>query len=102
MAQYQLTVDEDQVRGLFTRDDALAGLVTTVVQQILEAQVSDHLQPQPYERTEERRGYRNGVKPRSLTTPVGTLEVRVPPGRPGGVSADLFPRVPRTPQTLLF
>ncbi|GAC1407782.1 MAG: hypothetical protein NVSMB65_21870 [Chloroflexota bacterium] len=49
-------LDEDQVRGLVTRDDALVGLVTTVVQQILEAQVSDHLQAQPYERTEERRG----------------------------------------------
>jgi putative transposase len=102
MAQYQLTVDEDQVRGLFTRDDALAGLVTTVVQQILEAQVSDHLQAQPYERTEERRGYRNGYKPRSLTTRVGTLELRVPQVRQGEFSTDLFLRFQRSEQAFLL
>jgi len=102
MAQYQLTVDEDQVRGLFTRDDALAGLVTTVVQQILEAQVSDHLQAQPYERTEERRGYRNGYKPRQLTTRVGTLELRVPQVRQGEFSTDLFLRFQRSEQAFLL
>src|SRR5947209_13001141 len=102
MAQYQLTVDEDQVRGLFTRDDALAGLVTTVVQQILEAQVADHLQAQPYERTEERRGYRNGSKPRSLTTRVGTLELRVPQVRQGEFSTDLFLRFQRSEQAFLL
>src|SRR5947209_17802593 len=94
MAQYQLTVDEDQVRGLFTRDDALAGLVTTVVQQILEAQVADHVQAQPYERTEERGGHRNGDKPRSLATRVGTLGRRLPQVRQGQVSTDPLLRFP--------
>jgi transposase-like protein len=102
MAQYQLTVDEDQVRGLFTREDALAGLVTTIVQQILEAQVTDQLQAQPYERTDERRGYRNGYKPRSLTTRVGTLELRVPQVRQGEFSTDLFLRFQRSEQAFLL
>src|SRR5258707_2971799 len=96
MAQYQLTVDEDQVRGLFTRDDALAGLVTTVVQQILEAQVSDHLQAQPYERTEERRGYPQRVKARGATPRGRALELRGGPLGPGECSTDLLPCVPRS------
>lgn len=102
MAQYQLSVDEDQVRGLFTRDDALAGLVSAVVQQILEAQVTEQLQAQPYERTEERQGYRNGYKPRALTTRVGTLELRVPQVRQGAFSTDLFGRFQRSEQAFLL
>ena len=102
MTPYQLTGDEDQVRGLFTRDDALAGLVTAVVQQILEAQVADHLQAQPYERTAERQGYRNGDKPRQLTTRVGPLELRVPQGRQGEFSTDLFLRFQRSEHAVLL
>jgi len=82
MTHYKLNVDAEAVQGLFTRDDGLAGLVEQIVQQVLEAQVTDYLQAQPYERTTERRGYRNGFKPRQLTTRVGTLELRVPQVRP--------------------
>jgi len=71
MTPYKLTVDAEAMQGLFTRDDALAGVVEQIMQQVLEAQVTDYLQAQPYERTTERRGYRNGFKPRQLTTRVG-------------------------------
>jgi hypothetical protein len=90
------------VRGLFTRDDALAGLVTTIVQQILEAHVTDQLRAQPYERTEDRRGYRNGYKPWSLTPRMGTLELRVPQVRQGEFSTDLFLRFQRSEQAFLL
>lgn len=102
MAQYQLTVDEHRVHGLFTQDGALARLVEEIVQQVLEAQVAEHLQAQPYERTEERRGYRNGYKPRSMTTRVGTLELRVPQVRDGTFSTDLFARFQRSEQAFIL
>lgn len=102
MAQYQLTVDESRGHGLFTQDGALAHLVEEIVQQVLEAQVADHLQAQPYERTEERRGYRNGYKPRSLITRVGTLELRVPQVRDGAFSTDLFARYQRSEQAFIL
>ena len=98
MTQYKLNVDAEAVQGLFTRDDALARLVEQIVQQVLEAQVTDYLQAQPYERTTERRGYRNGFKPRQLTTRVGTLELRVPQVRQGEFSTDLFLRFQRSEQ----
>jgi transposase-like protein len=102
MTQYQLTVDAADVQHLFTRDGALAQLVEGIVQQVLEAQVSEHLRAQPYERTEERRGYRNGYKPRSLTTRVGTLELRVPQVREGEFSTDLFARFQRSEQAFVL
>jgi len=102
MTQYQLTIDESVAQGLFTQDGALGRLVEPVVQQLLEARVSDHLQAGPYERTEERRGYRNGYKPRSLTTRVGTLELRVPQVRDGDFSTDLFARFQRSEQAFIL
>lgn len=72
------------------------------MQQILEAQVSEHLHAQPYERTEERRGYRNGYKPRALTTRVGTLDLRVPQVREGEFSTDLFARFQRSEQAFVL
>ncbi len=102
MTQYQITVDEDMVGGLFSQDGAMGQLVEQVVQQILEAQVSDHLQADPYERTGERQGYRNGFKPRSLVTRVGTLELRVPQVREGTFSTELFARFQRSEQAFIL
>lgn len=102
MAQYQITLEDNLVQGLFTRDGALTHLVEQVVQQILEAQVSEQLQAQPYERTEERRGYRNGYRPRSLTTRIGTLDLRVPQVREGTFSTDLFARFQRSEQAFIL
>lgn len=102
MTQYQITLDEDVAQGLFTRDGALAGLVQQVVQQILEAQVTEQLQARPHERTEDRQGYRNGYRPRSLTTRVGTLELRIPQVREGHFSTELFARFQRSEQALIL
>ncbi len=102
MTQYQITVDESMVGGLFSQDGAMGLLVEQVVQQILEAQVSDHLQAAPFERTQGRQGYRNGFKPRSLVTRVGTLELRVPQVREGTFSTDLFARFQRSEQAFIL
>ena len=41
------------------------------------------LQAESYERTDKRTDYRNGYKPRTLYTRVGTLELMVPKDREG-------------------
>jgi transposase-like protein len=101
MTQYQLTLDHETVQRLFGENEQLRQLLEVVVNQVLEAQVAEHLQAEPYERTEERRGYRNGYKPRQLTTRVGTLQLRVPQVRDGSFSPDLFARYQRSEQALV-
>lgn len=49
------------LQQLFSRDDGLARLVEQVLNQILEAQVTEQLKAKPYEGTEERQGYRYGT-----------------------------------------
>lgn len=102
MTQYQVTVDEAMVQQVLQRDDGLAELVRAVLDQILEAQVTEQLQAGRYERSAERQGYRNGIRPRRLTTRVGTLELQVPQVRDGGFSTELFARYQRSEQALVL
>ncbi len=102
MTQYQITLDSDTLQHLFSGDGKMAHLLEQVLNQVLEAQVMDHLQAAPYERTEQRQGYRNGYKPRQLTSRVGTLALRVPQVREGHFSTELFARYQRSEQALVL
>ena len=101
MAQYQITVDAELLHQLFDGDEGVAKLVESVLNQVLQAQVTEHLKAQPYERTQDRLGYRNGYRQREMKTRVGTLELRVPRVRDGSFSTDLFERYQRSERALL-
>lgn len=102
MAQYQINLNDEILHGLFQRDEAVARLIEQVLNQVLQAQVTEQLKAAPYERTEERQGYRNGTLPHTLTTRVGTLTLRVPRLRNGQFSTDLFMRYQRSEQALVL
>ena len=87
MTKYQITLDPDLLQRLFSGDSQLAHLLEAILSQVLEAQMTHLLQAERYERSEERQGYRNGYKPRQLTTRVGTLTLSVPQVREGGNSS---------------
>ncbi|WP_040290872.1 IS256 family transposase, partial [Alicyclobacillus hesperidum] len=87
---------------LFTGDKGVALLLEKVLNQVLNAQASEQLQAEPYERSEDRQGYRNGTRPHPLTTRVGTLTLRVPRLRNGNFSTELFARYQRSEQALLL
>jgi len=50
----------------------------------MQAERSEHLQAAPYEHNQERRGYANGYKPKTLRTRVGDITFAVPQVREGG------------------
>jgi putative transposase len=83
-------------------DDGMRALVERVVQQVLEAEMTSFLQADAYERTGERRGYRNGYKPRLLKTRVGELELLVPKDRDGQFQTELFERYQRSEKALVL
>src|SRR5689334_20221877 len=64
--------------------------------------MAEQLQAERYERTDERQGYRNGYKPRQLTTRVGRLSLHVPQVRDGSFSTDLFARYQRSEQAFIL
>ena len=105
MAQYNITITEELLHGLFLsngKDKAFSRLLEEIFNQVLLAQSSEQLGAQPYERTEDRKAYRNGYRDRSMTTRVGTLTLRVPRHRNGQFSTELFSRYQRSEQALVL
>ena len=102
MAQFEITLPEGLVQGLLSsRSEGLTELVEQVLNQVLQVQVSQHIGAAPHQRSEERTGYRNGIRERELTTRIGTLTLKVPRVRDGSFSPELFERYQRSEQALV-
>lgn len=96
MANNHPKANEELTQEVLLEDPSfLKEIVQRVLQQILEAQMTQHVGAAPYERTENRKGHRNGYKPRTLKTRLGTLELLVPQDREGTFSTNLFSRYQR-------
>jgi len=105
MAQYHVTIDSELLHHLFlsnAKDAGMAKLLESILNQVLEVQATKQLRAKPYERTEERQGYRNGSYPHLLTTRVGTITLRVPRLRNGKFSTELFSRYQRSEQAFVL
>ena len=90
------------LKGLLSRDDDfLRTTVAAVVQEVLEAEMTEAIGAAKSERTEGRLSYRSGYYGRSLITRVGTLELRVPQDRAGRFSTELFERYQRSEKALV-
>lgn len=71
-------LDAEVAQGILLDElDFLHEIVERVLQEMLEAEMSEHRGAAPYARTPERSGHRNGNKPRTLRTRVGTLNLLV-------------------------
>jgi len=90
------------VKDLFAEHpDGLREVVRAVMQEMLEAEMTDALGAGKSERTASRLGYRSGHYGRTLITRVGNLELRVPQDRDGHFSTELFERYQRSERALV-
>ena len=88
--------------ALLNNPGFLREIVERVLQELLEAEMTEHIGAAPYERAEGRTGHRNGHKPRTLRTRVGTLNLLVPQDREGSFSPRLFARYQRNEKALVL
>ncbi len=103
MAEDHRRLAEEVVQGALLDDPAfLREIVERVLQELLEAEMTEHIGAAPYERSERRTGHRNGYKPRVLRTRVGTLNLLVPQDREGTFSTRLFSRYQRNEKALVL
>ena len=103
MTRAQINLDAEQIQNLLSGDSAgMRLLVQQAVNQFLQAELSEHLQAESGERTDDRRGYRNGTYPRRMTTRVGTIELDVPRDRDGTFRTELFERFQRSERALVL
>ena len=61
--------------------EGMARAIEILVNEAMKIERNEALGAQPYERTDERRGYANGFKPKTLQTRVGKVELQVPQTR---------------------
>ena len=64
--------------------EGLPEMIRILVNEAMRLERQNHLQARPYERTEGRRGYANGYKPKRVKTRVGEINFEVPQVREGG------------------
>lgn len=83
-------------------DNPLRQMLQIAFQEALEYEMADHLGAKPYERTDERKGYRNGHRVRILTTAVGDLTLLVPQDREGTFQTSLFERYQRSDKAFVL
>ena len=92
MTDDNATVGKEFLPELLSSQNGLAKLVEGILNQIGEAQVTESLGAEKQERADERIGYRNGYRPRKLSTRVGPVPLQVPQTRDGSFSTDIFKR----------
>jgi len=102
MATFEITIDDEKIQDLLQSDRGMAALLEPILNQLLQAEMCEHLRAEPGERTDQRRGWRNGSYKRRLTTRVGRLELEVPRDREGTFQTSLFERYQRSEKALVL
>lgn len=102
MTRKQVSIDGEMIKGLLAQqEDFLRPLVQAVVQEVLEAEMTEVVGAEKGQRTSDRLGYRSGYYQRGLVTRVGKLELRVPQDRAGRFSTQVFEQYQRSEKALV-
>ena len=80
--------------------DLIRQSVEAALQALIEAEVTAVIGAGPHERTEERQNYRNGHRPRLLSTKAGDLELSIPKLRSGSFFPQILERRRRIDRAL--
>ena len=103
MATTDHTPTPDSLQEALINDpEFLQRIVQNLLQGILNADFTRHIGAEPFQRTPNRRGYRNGYKPRRLNSRVGSLELLIPQDRDGGFRTELFEKYQRNEKALVL
>lgn len=97
-----IDLSDEELEKILLGDRGKDLLMEKVFNQILQAEMTDHLGVNRYERSEDRTGYRNGSYERELTTRVGQLTLEVPRCKDGSFSTKLFQRYQRSEKALVL
>ena len=58
--------------------DGITGAVITLLNEAMKLDRTRHIQARPYERSDERQGYSNGYKPKTVNSRLGKLALKIP------------------------
>lgn len=103
MTQPKNTIALKDVQGvLLDQPDFMRDVISHTLQKILDTQFEQHIGANKYERTEERKGYRNGTYERQLKTRVGNISLSICRDRDGTFQPHVFARYQRNEKALVM
>ena len=80
--------------------DLIRASVELVLQQLIEAEATATIGAAPHERSDERQNWRNGHRPRVLSTKAGDIELQIPKLRSGSFFPEILERRRRIDRAL--
>jgi len=82
--------------------EVIPELVRVILNSVMQAERSNYLQANAYERTEERKGHANGYKPKTVMTKLGDITFAIPQVREGGFYPSALEKGMRSERALLI
>ena len=78
----KVTITEEQsARFRLDIQERIRMRIREAIEEVVQEELAEALGSGPYERCDQRRGYRNGFEARTVTTEAGTRQLRIPRGR---------------------
>lgn len=105
MTQLQFSLDMELLKESVMNsniDTVVKSAVVLVLNEYMEKERNDYLHAAAYERSDERRDYRNGYYERELTMSIGKIKLKVPRTRNGEFSPSVFEKYARCDQALVL
>ena len=98
-----IVTKSDEVDKTFLGDstDAMRNLLAQTLNNLMQQEVAAQIGADIHERSDERRDYRNGVRPRQLHSRMGTLDLEVPRLRTASYQPSFLERYQRTERALI-
>jgi putative transposase len=105
MTQLQFNLDMEVLKDSVMNsniDTVVKSAIVLVLNEFMEKERDNYLQADPYERSDERRDYRNGYYERELTISIGKIKLKIPRTRTGDFSPSVFEKYARCDQALVL
>ncbi|MEK4285038.1 IS256 family transposase [Ureibacillus sp. FSL K6-0165] len=83
-------------------DSVIKSAIVLILNEFMEKERDDYLQAAAYERSPERRDYRNGYYERDLMMSIGKIQLKVPRTRNGEFSTTVFEKYARCDQAFVL
>jgi len=104
MTQLQFNLDMDLLKDSVMNSNintVVKSAIVLILNEFMEEERNEYLQAAAYERSTERRDYRNGYYERDFTMSVGKITLKVPRTRNGEFSPTVFEKYARCDQALV-
>lgn len=105
MTQIQFNLDVDLLKESVMNSNinsVVKASIVLILNEFMEKERDDYLNVASYERSAERRDYRNGYYERELLISLGRVKLRVPRTREGHFSPSIFEKFSRVDQALIL